>query len=56
MISAGSNMSKRKKRRAIMDYRYGIKIDDSIEKMFISITTTQPNQGSAITLINPEGE
>lgn len=38
------------------DYRYSIKIDDSIEKISICITTTQPNQGSTITLTNPGGE
>ncbi|KXJ20080.1 Hemicentin-2 [Exaiptasia diaphana] len=55
VISSGSNVSNRKKRRAAGDHRYSIKVDDSIGKMSICVTTTRPNQGAAILLINPRG-
>ncbi|KAK3730532.1 hypothetical protein QZH41_017239 [Actinostola sp. cb2023] len=55
IISSGSNMSKRKKRRAVGEQRYSIKIDDSIEKMSVCITTERPNKGTTISLTDPRG-
>ncbi|KAK3730533.1 hypothetical protein QZH41_017240 [Actinostola sp. cb2023] len=56
IISSGSNMSNRKKRRAVGDKRYSIKIDDSIEKMSVCITTERPNKGTTISLTDPLGK
>lgn len=56
VIKSGSNVPKRRKRRDVRDYVYSIKVDESIKKMSVCITTTQQDQGSTITLTNPRGE
>ncbi|XP_031568688.1 uncharacterized protein LOC116303307 isoform X2 [Actinia tenebrosa] len=55
IISSGSNISNRKKRAALTASRYSIKIDDSIGKMSICVTTDRPNQGAAISLTDSQG-
>ena len=41
VVSIGSNASNRKKRRAGADSRYSIPVDDSMEKMTVTVTTTR---------------
>ena len=45
VVSIGSNMSNRKKRRAARasDSRYNIPVDDSIEEIIVTVSTTRQN-------------
>lgn len=57
VISVGSNMSGRKKRNVdrARSSRYSIPVDESIEKLIISVTTTKINtKGKGITLTDPD--
>jgi len=57
VVSVGSNLSARKKRRAgrAADSRYSIPVDDSMEEMIVTVTTTRQNtKGQGITLIDPD--
>ena len=40
----------------LLDKRYNITVDDSIDKMSVSVTTKRGQQGPAITLKDPSGE
>ncbi|XP_022797736.1 von Willebrand factor A domain-containing protein 7-like [Stylophora pistillata] len=57
VISVGSNMSGRKKRNVdrARSSRYSIPVDESIEKLIISVTTTKIyTKGKGITLTDPD--
>lgn len=57
VVSFGSNMSSRKKRRVgqAADSRYSIPVDDSMEEMIVTVTTTRQNtRGHGITLTDPD--
>ena len=48
LVSFGSNVSHRKKRRAAPagDKRYNILVDDSMEKMTVTVTSRRVNRGT----------
>jgi len=57
VISMGSNMSGRKKRSVgvAADSRYNIPVDESIEKMLVTVSTTKlDTRGQGITLMDPD--
>lgn len=57
VVSVGSNLSARKKRRAgrAADGRYSIPVDDSMEEMIVTVTTTRQNTKGGHSLIPGEG-